>query len=158
MMKLVLVGLWVVLVALGSTVGAATYLSHRATAAAAPPPPPPLQSDKTRVLNVPMIADGAVKGFVSVQFIYTMEVADAKAQPVPAEDYLVDEAFRALYADPSLDFRHLERYDLGKLTKRLVAATNAHLGAPLVKDVLIADMNYSPKDAPREGESAPSSN
>lgn len=146
-MKLLLVGLWITLVALGSTFGAATYLSRKQTAASAAPATASLESDKTRVLNVPMIADGTVNGFVSVQLAYTIEAAAAKAAPVSPSLYLVDEAFRTLYSDPSFDFRHLERYDLAKFTKHLADSTNAHLGAPLIKEVLISDMSYSPKDA-----------
>lgn len=154
-MKLLLIGLWVVVVALGSTFATATIMSRKGTAAA--PEAEHLQSEKTRVLNVPIIADGAVKGFVSVQFEFTTAAGAAKDLPVPPEVYLVDEAFRTLYSDPSLDFHHLDRYDLGKLTKHLVETTNAHLGAPVIKDVLIADMNYSPRDgtanAPASSES-----
>ncbi len=146
-MKLVLVGLWITLVALGSAFGAATFVFLRPEATAAPVV---LQPEKTRVLNVPMIADGVVQGFVSAQFIFTMDGATLKSLPVPPEVYLLDEAFRTLYTDDNLDFRHLEKYDLAKLTKHLVDATNAHLGAPLIKDVLIADLSYAPKRSDAE--------
>lgn len=146
-MKLLLVGLWITLVALGSTLGAATFLSRKQSAASAEPATGPLESDKTRVLNVPMIADGTVNGFVSVQLAYTIEASAAKSATVSPSLYLSDEAFRTLYSDPSFDFRHLERYDLAKFTKHLVDSTNARLGGPLIRDVLIADMSYSPKDA-----------
>ena len=150
-MKTVLIGLWVLVVALGSTFGAATFLSRKPPATDAAAATGPLESDKTRVVNVPMIAGGAVKGFVSVQFAYTIEASVAKSLSVPPSIYLVDEAFRTLYSDPGFDFQHLERYDLAKFTKHLADSTNARLGGPLIKDVLIADMNYSPKDADAAG-------
>ncbi len=152
-MKTVLVGLWVVLVALGSTFGAATFLSRKPPPADAAAASGPLESDKTRVVNVPMIAGGVVKGFVSVQLAYTIEASAAKSLSVQPNIYLVDEAFRTLYSDPGFDFQHLERFDLAKFTKHLADSTNAHLGAPLIKEVLIADMNYSPKDADANGAS-----
>ena len=127
-MKLLLIGLWITLVALGSTLGAATFLSRKPAPASAEAATGPLESDKTRVLNVPMIADGAVKGFVSVQLAFTMEAAVAKSAPVSPALYLTDEAFRTLYSDPNFDFRHLERYDLAKFPQH-------------------SDMSYSPKDA-----------
>lgn len=143
-MKLVLIGLWLTLVALGSTYAAALYMSDRTGAAQAPASA--LQQEKTRVLNVPMIAGGKVQGFMSVQFVYTIDGAALKALTVPPEIYLLDEAFRTIYTDPTLDFNHLEKYDLAKLTNHLLASTNTHLGAPLIKEVLIADLSYVPKD------------
>ena len=143
-MKLLLVGLWITLVALGSAFAATNFLFLRPETAGSAAPVT-LQPQKTRVLNVPMIADGVVQGFVSAQFVFTIDGTTLKSLPVPPELYLLDEAFRTLYTDGSLDFRHLEKYDLAKLTKHLVDATNAHLGAPLIRDVLIADLTYSPK-------------
>ena len=58
----------------------------------------------------------------------------------------MDEAFRTLYGDPRLDFRHLEKYDMDGLTKKLAAAINARLGEGMVKDVLIQDFSYMPKN------------
>lgn len=145
-MKVFLVGLWLVVVALGATYGAALYLpadSGAAKAAVASS----LQYEKTRVVNVPMIANGVVQGFVAVQFAFTLDGATLKTLKVPPEIYLLDEAFRTIYTDERLDFHHLEKYDLAKLTSHLVESTNAHLGAPLIKDVLIENFSYIDKDA-----------
>lgn len=144
-MKLFLIGLWLTLVALGSTFAAATYLSRPEAKAATPMMS--LEHQKTRVLNVPVIADGIMQGFVSVQFVFTVDGTALKSLPVPPEIYVLDEAFRAIYADSNVDFKHLERYDLPKLTDRILKATNEHLGAPLIKDVLVSDLSYSPKEA-----------
>ena len=147
-MKLFLIGLWLTLVALGSTFAAASYLARPDPKTASPAVA--LEHQKTRVLNVPMIADGAVQGFVSVRFDFTIDGTTLKSLPVPPEVYVLDEAFRAIYADSAIDFKHLERYDIPRLTERIVKATNEHLGAPLIKEVLVSDMNYSPKEAPSQ--------
>jgi hypothetical protein len=145
LVKTVLVGLWVVAVALGATYGAALYLPSD-TGSAKAAVGSVLQYDKTRVVNVPMIANGVVQGFIAVQFAFTLDAAALKTLKVPPEIYLLDEAFRTIYTDEHLDFHHLERYDLGKLTAHLVESTNAHLGAPLIKDVLIENFSYIDKD------------
>ncbi len=145
-MKLLLVGLWVTLVALGTAYGVSVYMpapGAQAKAATAVV----LQSQKTRVINVPVVADGTVQGFVAVQFVFTVDSAAAKALQVPADVYLLDEAFRAIYSDNGLDPRHVEKYDLQKLTSNLVKSTNDHLGVPLIKDVLIENFSYIDKDA-----------
>lgn len=144
-MKLLIIGVWVTLVALATAYVAAVIIPGRAEAskvAAAVS----LQYTKTRVLNVPMIAGGVVQGFMAVQLGYTVDEAVLKAVHVPPEVYLLDEAFRALYADKALDFRDLAKYDLAKLTSRLVTATNDHLGAPVFKDVLIEQFSYISKE------------
>ena len=145
-MKLLLVGLWVTLVALGTAYGASLYAPDPGTQAKTAATGV-LQSQKTRVINVPVVADGLVQGFVAAQFVFTMDGDGLKALHVPPEVYLLDEAFRAIYSDTSLDPHHVERYDLQKLTSRLVQSTNEHLGAPLIKDVLIENFNYIDKDA-----------
>jgi hypothetical protein len=142
-MKVILIGIWVVVVALGATWGGAVYWPSRTKAAAVDPAL--IQHDKTRVLNVPMVKDGAVQGFLAMQFEFTLDASLVKKMHVPVEIYLLDEAFRTVYADPSLDFENLKKYDIGGLTTHLVDATNARLGAPVVKDVLIADFSYVPK-------------
>lgn len=148
-MKLLVVGLWVVLVALGCAYGAAIYLPGGG-AAKATPAPIPLQVQKTRVINVPIIVAGAVQGFISMQFAFTIDGTTLKSLQVPPEIYLLDEAFRTIYTDDRLDVHHVEKYDLGKLTSHLVDSTNAHLGAPLIKEVLIESFSYINKDANKE--------
>ena len=144
-MKLLLVGLWVTLVALGSAYGVAVYMPA-ASGPAKASPVVVLQSQKTRVINVPVVADGTVHGFVAVQFAFTMDAAVAKTMQVPPDVYLLDEAFRTLYAEVGLDASHIEKYDLKQLTSHLVQSTNDHLGAPLIKDVLIENFTYIDKD------------
>lgn len=146
-MKLLMTGLWVVLVALGSAYGVALCGSAGSDPAKAAAAPLMLQTQKTRVINVPVVAGGAVRGFVAAQFVFTQDGNLAKTLQIPPDVYLLDEAFRALYSDTALDPQHIERYDLKRLTAELVKAVNARLGVPLIKDVLIENLSYIDKDA-----------
>jgi len=105
-----------------------------------------LEFKKTKPINVPMIAEGEVQGYVVAQFVFTADAATLRKLAVPPDIFLLDEAFRALYADEKLDFRHLEKYDITKLTKNLPAKVNERLGVALVKDVLVQEFNYVSKD------------
>ncbi len=148
-MKLLLTGLWIVLVALGAAYGGALYLpsgSEPSTASSAPSAPV-IQTQKTRVINVPVVIDGMLRGYVAAQFVFMQDVNLGKTLQVAPDIYLLDEAFRAIYSDTSLDPRHVEKYDLKALTARLVKATNDRLGVPLIKDVLIDNFSYIDKDA-----------
>lgn len=145
-MKTFLVGLWVLIVALGANYAVAMMDSPRKVADGAADKPSDLTMQKTRVLNVPMIADGALRGFIVAQFNYTVDSAKQKSLSVSPEAFLLDEAFRTIYTDDHLDFLHLERYDVNGLTAHLVAATNKRLGMPLVRDVLIQDFTFISKE------------
>ncbi len=144
-MKAFVVGLWVLIVSLGTSYAVAFIAAPAKDGAAANKAA--LTVDKTRVLNVPMIAGGAVRGFIVAQFAYTVDSAKAKSLPVSPEIFLLDEAFRTIYTDDRLDFLHLEKYDVGGLTTKLVAATNKRLGEEIVHDVLIQDFTFISKEA-----------
>ncbi len=144
-MKTFIVGLWVLVVSLGTSFAVATIGSATKPSDAAADKPA-LQLEKTRVLNVPIIAGGAVRGFIVAQFNYTVEAAKMKTAAVPPEAFLLDEAFRAIYTDDHLDFLHLDKYDINGLTARLIAATNKRLGSDLVHDVLIQDFTFISKE------------
>ena len=131
--------------ALGTVYGVAVYLPAMTSAKAAAVPT--LQYTKARVMNVPMIAKGVVQGFMAVQLGFTVDATTLKSLAVPPEVFLLDEAFRSLYADPTLDFKNLTTFDLTAFKTHLVAATNAHLGGPVIKDVLIEQFSYIAKDS-----------
>jgi hypothetical protein len=100
---------------------------------------------KSKVINVPVIAEGALLGYVLVQFLYGLD-SKAEKLAISPDAVLMDEAFRTLYGDPHLDFRHLEKYDMDALTKKLAVALNGRLGDGVVKDVLIQDFSYMPRN------------
>ena len=144
-MKTFLVGIWVLVVALGTSYAVAMLDAPR-RAGDASAKGPALQVEKTRVINVPVIAGGAIRGFIVAQFNYTVDGAKAKALGVSPDVFVADEAFRTLYTDDHLDFLHLEKYDIDGFTKKLVVATNRRLGVDLVHDVLVQDFTFISKE------------
>jgi hypothetical protein len=144
-MKPFLVGLWALIVALSASYAVAMIDVPGKTGGDGAKAPT-LQLEKTRVLNVPMIAGGAIRGFVVAQFNYTVDATKAKSVSVAPDVFLLDEAFRTIYTDDHLDFMHLEKYDVNGLTKHLVTATNQRLGAEVVRDVLIQDFTFISKE------------
>jgi hypothetical protein len=99
---------------------------------------------KTMPLNVPMIANGIVEGYIVAQFIYLADTQSLKELSVPPDDFITDEAFRALYSG-QVDFNHLQKYDLQSLTKALAEKINQRLGREIIKDVLVEEFTYVPK-------------
>ena len=65
--------------------------------------------------------------------------------PVPPNAFVVDEAFRQIYADQSIDFRKLAKYDITKRLAEVRTEVNKRLGADVVKDVLVDELNFVAK-------------
>ncbi len=147
MLKPILSGLWICIITLASSYAATwwkanhgTPVTHEVVSGGG------VEYKKTKVINVPMIADGGVQGYVMAQFVFTADAGASKNLSVQPEVFIQDEAFRALYSDEKLDFRHLEKYDITGLTKALVQRVNERLGLSLVKDVLVQEFNYVSRD------------
>lgn len=101
---------------------------------------------KTRVINVPVIADGALLGYVIAQFLYGVDIKLAEKLNVNVEAFVLDDAFRSLYGDLKLDFRHLDKYDISGLTLKIRDRMNERFGAGMIKEILVQDFAYMPKD------------
>ena len=140
MIKIILVGFWACL----TTLAAGYAVNHfRESAAAAPAvPSTPRESKKTKEISVPKIRDGAVKGYIIAQLSYVVDSDAAKKSPVPAEAFVVDEAFRYIYDDQTIDFDHLEAFDLKKMTKALIANVNARMNGSVVVDIGIQELTF----------------
>jgi hypothetical protein len=105
-----------------------------------------LEYEKTRVLNVPMIADGSVQGYIVAQFVFTIDAKTHRQMTVPPEAFVVDEAFRTIYGDETLDFRSLGRQDLSGLTTTIRERVNQRIQADVIQEVLIEEFNYVSKE------------
>jgi len=144
MIRLVLSGLWVCIVTLAASYSAASWkVGYHPPAAEKEVQG--LQYQTTRVISVPMIKDGSVQGYVVAQLVYTIDAATLKRLSVPPEVFLLDEAFRTIYSDTSLDFQHLEKYDINKLTGNLSQQVNSRLKFAVKLEMLFYEFNYISK-------------
>jgi len=172
MIKLLLAGLWVCLVTLGATYGVVVWYapgsaSHDAHAAGPPAAGGGHEAAasshggggggggdaiKTRMISVPIVADNAIQGYVMAQFAFTVDGKVLKQLPVKPDAYLVDEAFKTIFAGKGIDFRQFKKQDLPGLTKDIAEGVNKRLGVRLIGDVLVQELNYIPKDQVRGGQ------
>ena len=146
MIRLLAIGLWACLVATGTSYATGYWIAHKGKVVGTDETFQGLEYKKTRTINVPVIADGAVQGYVVAQFIYTIDSKVLKSLSIPPDAFILDEAFRAIYAEEKLDFRKLNKVDLGRMTKQLVARVDARMGGEIVKDILVQDFNYAGKE------------
>jgi hypothetical protein len=146
MMRLLITGVWACAVTVCSSLGISYW---KETAAAVPlkqEQSDGLVFEKTRVINVPMIADGSVQGYVVTQLVFTADAKVLRQLPVPPEPFVIDEAFRTIYSDQKLDFRNLARYDLSQFAQAVRAQVNRRLQLEALQDILVQDFNFVSKD------------
>ena len=146
MIKLLMIGVWACVVTVGTSLGISYWMETAAALPAKQEHPEGLVYEKTKVINVPMIADGSVQGYIVAQLVFTADAKVLRQLPVPPEPFVVDEAFRGIYGDPKLDFKNLARYDLAQFAQTVRTQVNKRLQIDAVKDVLVQDFNYVSKD------------
>ncbi|GAB2182777.1 hypothetical protein [Roseibium sp. LAB1] len=145
MIKIFVAGLWMSATMLASGYGTTQYFAAQKRVGDDEPAFVGLDYETVNPVNVPILFDGTLQGYVVIKMVFTADGDTLRRLPVPPHPFLVDEAFRVLYSDETLDFRSLERYDLEAFTERLKKSTNARLGRPVVHDVLVEEFNYFDK-------------
>lgn len=147
MIKILVAGIWMSLAMMASGYATAQYIaSQKRIGGDVDPAYVGLDYETVNPVNVPILYEGALQGYVVAKLVFTADGETLHRLPVPPHPFLVDEAFRVLYADERLDFQNLSRYDLDAFTKRLKETTNARLGQDVVKDVLVEEFNYFDKE------------
>lgn len=109
-----------------------------------------LEYQKVRAVNVPVIADGAVQGYVVANLVFTADAKTLRSLPVPPYSFIIDETFRLIYSDEKLDFRRLSKYNVNELLENIKRNTNQRLGADIVKDIMVENFNFVSKDNVRQ--------
>jgi hypothetical protein len=142
--RIVLTGLWICTI---------TALSSYAVITWMPDLPKPkaeeylegLSYQKLRPLNIPIIAEGSVQGYILALIIFTAEAHLVKEAGATPAQFVMDEAFRQIYADGDLDFRNLKKYDINKRLDEIKHRVNERLGSEIVKDVMVENFNFVTK-------------
>ena len=102
------------------------------------------EARKTHEINVPRIKDGAIKGYAVMLLSYTLDLGALKKAAMAPDSILVDEAFRYVYDDDTIDFDHLDRFDLAKMSKALIRSVNARVKGEVLVDVGVEEFTYAP--------------
>jgi hypothetical protein len=152
MIKPILTGVWVCAATIGS---AYLGVSWQRPAAASNHQDHGASSDlvltRTRMISVPIVADGGIRGYVVAQFAFTAPTKLMKQMSVKPDMYVLDEAFQLIFSGEMIDFRQFRKQDLPALGKKIAENVNKRLGVQVVEDVLVQELNYVPKDNVRGG-------
>ncbi|MBP2548033.1 hypothetical protein J2858_000926 [Neorhizobium galegae] len=146
MIKLVITGLWVCAVSLG-----AVYFSVKMSA-----PPPPvdeqqLMKDKSElvkgeVINVPVLANGAVQGYFITRISFLMDKAKVKGLHLPMTEMMTDELFTLLVGNRMVDLSDTKAFDLESFKTSIKTNLNKKLGEEYVLEPLVEQIDYLSKD------------
>ena len=146
MLKLVVLGVWVIAVTATATFGS-VYLHSAASAEdGGASEDHGVEELKAEMTSVPMIRGGEIVGYLIIQLSFAADrkiLAESQLEPAP---YLNDAAFRVIFSSTDVDFQRLRGSDLDRLTAGIAKEANSRIGAELVRQVLIQQLNFVRKE------------
>lgn len=139
-MKLIIVGVWAVIVTLGASYGMAL------TRLDAPGDETPgfegLRYTSLPTLSVPIVEEGKVSGYVVVRLVYTADSGVLRNLAAPPDPFMSDEVFRFLYANAETRFGNLSRIDIDSFVATVKSRVNERMGDEVIEDLLVDGLNY----------------
>lgn len=149
MIKIVAIGLWVCVVALGMLMAGIKVSSQPKTAATAEETAPTIDYDRTDVMSVPILADGKVNGYIISQLVYTIDSKVKNKLTVPLGLFINDEVFNVFFGSYS-DTKHIERVKFADVKQKIIDGVNQRFPEPVIKDIMVEQFNYIPADQVRD--------
>jgi len=142
MIKSALIAIWACAVVLVASLQVGAFLRSRAQATTEAAVAAASETRKTREINVPILRDGSVKGYVVLQLSYVVDLAEAKKLPVEPDPYVIDEAFRYIFDDDKIDFTHLDKIELDKMLRALTFRVNTRTKSQVITDMGVIECNF----------------
>lgn len=157
MFKLVLTGVWVAIVTLGSV-----YFSIQMSKA----PDPAEEEAKKKavqelvrgeVVTFPVIAQGRVEGYFLTRTSFITDKTRLGEITLPIPELLTDELYTELVGDKVIRVGENRNFDLKAFKTRVKEALNKKLGSEVVLDVIVEQIDYLTKDEIQNSMSKPGS-
>lgn len=145
MLRTLMICMWIGALSFGS-IFAGAYWKKRSLSSGAEQVKEKLEIRKVRPITAPVISGGALKGYVSAEFSVVL-TSEAVHEAQDIESYFLDEAFKVIYAENDVDFEHPQKIDVVDLTKRITSKANERLGFNAVKETLVKNITFIPKDS-----------
>lgn len=146
MIKFIAAAIWIC----AATLGAVFYSFQAAGARGEGETPKPMLGGldyvKTDVISVPLIHNAKIDGYFLTKLVYTVEPAEIKKLSIPADALIVDQVYSYLYSNPQIDFTKKATIDLNAFRAAIRDTVNTRVGANLVHEVLIDQLNFLSKD------------
>jgi hypothetical protein len=157
MLKLILTGVWVAIVTLGSV-----YFSIQMSKA-----PDPAEEEakkkavqelvKGEVVTFPVIAQGRVEGYFLTRTSFITDKTKLGEITLPIPELLTDEMYTELVGDKVIRVGENRNFDLKAFKARVREALNKKLGSEVVLDVIVEQIDYLTKEEIQNSMSKPGS-
>jgi hypothetical protein len=145
-LKLAVLGVWVIIVTAAATFGAVHLKSFTNGGEQSGQEDLGVEELKAEMTSVPMIRGGEIIGYLIIQLSFQADrrvLAEKQLEPMP---YLNDAAFRVVFASTDVDFRRLRGSDLDSMTAAIAKEANARIGGEMIRQVLIQQLNFVRKE------------
>lgn len=157
MFKVVAAGIWVCIVALGAVyfsvqMGTAPPVDEAAAKKAA------LEVVKGESITVPLLKDGAVRGYFIGRISFMMDKEKLGDSKPPITEYMTDELFSLLVGNSMIDISDPKAFNLEEFKKMVKEDMNKRLGDELIAEVLVEQLDYLSKEDIRVGQSGGKAN
>lgn len=146
MIKQLLIGIWVCAISLGSAYGVMIYQGQSKSGDPDAPAEPQIEQVQTKMLNVPVVDNGTVKGYIMAQFVFQLNADMMKELAIKPDIFLVDEALKVLYTADAVDFRKSKKQDIPAVAQTIMANLNKRFGEDFVREVLVQELSYMSRD------------
>jgi hypothetical protein len=157
MLKLILTGVWVAIVTLGSV-----YVSIQMSK-----PTDPAEEEaakkavqelvKGEVVTFPVIAQGRVEGYFLTRTSFITDKTKLGEITLPIPELLTDELYTELVGDKVIRVSENRNFDLKAFKARVREALNKKLGSEVVLDVIVEQIDYLTKEEIQSSLSKPGS-
>ncbi len=142
MLKVLVTGVWICIVTIGAAYFTAQYKTEYDPMLQKNAHLEGLDYQSTPAINVPVLEDGKIYGYIVAQFVFTVDSELLSKLAVPPHAFIVDEAFRLIYSKADKEFAQLKKADLKDLTEEVRDRVNKRFAADIVQDVLIQDFTF----------------
>ena len=150
MIKFVVAAVWIIGVTIGTIFVSYSMSARPPETAGESPYNGKLEFVKTDMLSVPVVQDGAVKGYFLSKLVYAADVEKLRKLALPIDTLLVDEVYTFLFSNPSIDFSRVEGVDLNAMRNGLKDSINRRVGDDLIYEVMVEQVDYLTKEQIRD--------
>ena len=148
MMRQLAAAVWICLVMAGSAYASMTFGLNRLFEHSPKTATETIDTVRAKAISVPIINKDQILGYVLAGFVARIDATKAKKASVKVEDFLIDEAFRAIYETEGMNFQDMKKQYIERLTTTIATRINKRFGDDVVKDVLVQEFTFvSKKDA-----------
>ncbi|MDB5525962.1 MAG: hypothetical protein JWM58_3725 [Rhizobium sp.] len=152
MLKLILTGVWVAVVTLGSVYASIQMSKPVDLAEEAAKKKAVEELVRGEVVTLPVISGDQVEGYFVTKTSYIVDKTKMAEVTLPIPALLTDELYTALVGDKLIRVKDNHGFDLKAFRERVKKAVNTRLGSDIVLDVIIEQVDYLSKDDIRIGQ------